>query len=115
MLPLLLLASVSRCASSDLCPTDAELISAVSSRDISAAMTAKDMSDPTSIVMVSPRSIKEIADVHCGEALPNEEKAMNCSFTVIYPDKVAYQVAKMSRDRGHWIISEALVVTRFVP
>jgi hypothetical protein len=114
MLAALLLA-ISRCASADLCPDDATLIAALRRRDeaIVAAMSARMASEqPDSFATYHPDIIEGVSEVICGEALPGDLPTVTCKFTVRYPRRNAYQVARLARKDGMWEIEAALVVTR---
>jgi hypothetical protein len=113
---LLWLASVTRCASATLCPTDVDLIQAV--KDENAARTTaiarRPDSDGTSLLVhfVDPDSV---SDVICGESLPREPLSITCRFTVRYPGSDAYRMAKLAKNDSRWEIKEALQVTRERP
>ena len=119
MVSLLALASISRCASLALCPTDGQLLSAVRAHDLAVVQAASDQAakdDPDSIFMIHTQRIKRISDVLCGDKLPSNgasgQPVINCKFTVKYWSKDAFQVAKLVQRDGGWDIDEALVVTR---
>ncbi|VWX54474.1 hypothetical protein NOVOSPHI9U_630023 [Novosphingobium sp. 9U] len=119
MLPLLILASVSRCAAPMLCPTDEQLLAAVRSRDgavVQAVANQAAQDDPNSVILVHSERIRRIADVLCSDALPNESSkdptTINCAFVVQYRSRNAHTVARMVRGSDGWRIDEALTVTR---
>lgn len=115
MIGLLLLASISRCVSADLCPTDAEIMAAVIERDeqsISAALRRLEEEQPGSINIAHAEPIRVVEDVLCGDALSGDLPTMTCRFTVRYPSKDTYQVARFVKRDAGWKIDEALMVTR---
>ena len=113
MLVLLLALSVTRCASAQLCPSDAELASAVRLRVQELAMQTERAKDPDGVILVDPARIKEIGDVHCGAAQPDQTRTINCSFFVRYTGAAIFQVATLSRDEGgRWTITAELNVVR---
>ena len=115
MQTLLLLASITRCVSPDLCPSDEELVKAVRARDdaavysISAQAAAE---DPSSITLVHTERILRVSDVICGDILPSELPSVTCRFTVRYYSRNAYQVARLIKQADGWIIDDSLIVTR---
>jgi hypothetical protein len=115
MSAILFLANISRCAVSTLCPTDADLIAAVRSRDgafVQAVSEQAASESPGDVVLVHSERIHRIADVLCGEELPDETPTITCKFTVRYWSRDAYQVAKLRRKNDKWEIAEALMVMR---
>lgn len=119
MIVIMMLTSIGRCASPALCPTDAELITAVRGRDNAVVQTVSDQAyqdDPSSVYLVHSERIRRISDVTCGDKLPNEQDTklttINCKFTVRYWSRNAYQVARLIFRDGSWEIADALVVTR---
>ena len=63
-------------------------------------------------VSVHPDRILALRDVHCGEALPDDPKGINCSFTVRYPRSTFYAVARLVREDGRWEIADFHAVSR---
>ncbi|MEZ5656474.1 MAG: hypothetical protein R3E04_11450 [Sphingobium sp.] len=115
MLPLFVLASVTRCVSAQLCPTDAEILAAVRSRDGDAVYAISDQEQrdhPGQLIFVHTERIKRIKDVICGDELPGDVPTITCKFTVRYWSRNAYHVARMQRIDGEWRIDDALAVTR---
>jgi hypothetical protein len=109
-----LIAALGRCASPDLCPSDDELLAAVSRRDnertaqVGNALRAE---DPNSIIMVHSERIVRISHVHCDKAYDNDPRSVNCAFRVSYPSSTVQEVAKLSRDDQGWVIVTAMTVT----
>lgn len=119
MLLTLLVASLSRCASTQSCPTNTDLITALEARDneIVYSMSAQVQKDnPNDIMIIHTMRIKSVDDVVCGDALPSDRPGgpspMNCKFSVRYWDRNAYTVAKLVRRPDGWQIVDALAVTR---
>lgn len=119
LISLLALASISRCASLALCPTDDQLRSAVSAHDSAVVQAVSDQAakaDPDSIFMIHTQRIKRIADVLCGDKLPSNltsgPPVIHCKFTVKYWSSDDFQVARLVQRDGRWDIDETLVVTR---
>lgn len=112
MLTLLLLAGISRCASPDLCPTDAELSAALrlEAEKMAAAFALAEHGGHW--VSVHPLPIRGLRDVHCGEALYDDPHGMNCSFTVRYPRSTAFAIARLAREGGRWVIADYHEVRR---
>lgn len=110
---LLLLASISRCALSAFCPTDAEIISAVRAWDTAQAQaTSDDAAAEGQVVILHPRPIRRVSDVICGAPAPGEAPTIVCRFTVHYAGHDAYQIARLVRRDEAWEVAETLVVTR---
>jgi hypothetical protein len=110
-----MLASIARCAASNLCPNDNELIEAVRARDDAAvyaisAQFAED--DPSSITLVHHERILKVSDVLCGDKLPGDLPTITCKFTVRYYSRNSYQVARLEKRTEGWVIADALMVTR---
>ncbi len=119
MIALLVLASMSRCVSAGLCPTDEQLIAAIRARDEAFVQSASNQAAqdyPTSIVMIHSERIKRIADALCGGKLPSDlagdPPVINCKFTVRYWSQDDYHIARMVLRSDGWEIADALVVTR---
>lgn len=112
---LMMLASISRCVSPELCPSNEELVEAVTARDAAfvyaiSAQAAED--DPSSITLVHTERILKISDVVCGDQLPGDTSTITCKFTVRYFSQNSYQVARLSKQAEGWLIEDALMVTR---
>ena len=115
MQALLLLASITRCVSPDLCPSDEELVKAVRARDDAAVYSISAQSaseDPTSITLVHTERILKVSDVICGDILPGDLPTITCRFTVRYYSRNAYQVARLIKQADGWVIDDSLTVTR---
>jgi hypothetical protein len=111
----LILASISRCVSVDLCPTDEDILAAVRARDAEIAdgyTIAASQEEPNGFVHYSPQRIRRISDVICGDALPGETPTITCKFTVRYWSTNAFQVARLVQEGKGWRIDEALSVSR---
>src|SRR3954447_2868045 len=111
MVGLLILASISRCVSPDLCPTDKDLLAAVAARDTAVADAAS-QEDPAGFIHFSPQPIRRISDVMCGDALPAKTPTITCKFTVRYRSFNTFQVARLVNEGKGWRIDEALSVSR---
>lgn len=115
MMTLLLLAGISRCAIADLCPTDAEILSAVRARDDAVVQEVTNQAvaeNPDQLVFVHSERIRRISNVICGDRLPGDEPTITCNFTIRYWSRNAYQVAKLVRAGDEWRIEDSLSVTR---
>ena len=119
MITLLLIASMSRCTSPTVCPSDEELLSAVRNRDgaiIQEVANQAETEDPGSIVLIHGERIRRISDVLCGDEMPSdrpgEPRSVICKFTVRYWSNDAYTVARMVQQAGGWEIDDALSVSR---
>lgn len=113
MLAILLLSSISRCASPALCPSDEELIAAVLSRGAAAATAAASEARARGeILLFHPRPIQKIKDVICGVGLPVDRPTVACKMTLCYRSAEVFHVAKLVRQDGTWQIVEAMAVAR---
>jgi hypothetical protein len=122
MIAFMALASISRCVSPALCPTDEQIINAVRSRDAAVVQAVSNQAaedDPNSVVLVHMDRIKGVSDVICGDRLPSDltgnPPVMNCRFTVRYWRRNAFHVARMVQRNAQWEIGDALFVTRDRP
>ena len=109
-----LLATMGRCASADLCPSDTELMFAIRQRDDEATLQIGSQfraETPDNFTMVHMERIVRISQVHCGEALPDDPRAMNCAYRVHYPTHVRLEIARLKRANGRWIIRDGRSVT----
>ena len=113
MLYLLLLASVPRCEPAHLCPTDADLVSAIKAENAAQTQaTAERPREDGSILLVHSFDPDGVSDVVCGDVLPPEEQSVMCKFTVRYPRSYAYRVAKLMKRGERWQITQAMEVSR---
>lgn len=113
MIGLFMLASVTRCAVSSLCPTDAEIMRAVGGSDSARAeAVADEAAQRGELVLTHAERIRRVSDTICGDALPGDGLTITCKFTVRYWSRDAYQVAKLAKRGDGWELTEALVVTR---
>jgi hypothetical protein len=80
---LLWLASVTRCVSATLCPTDADLLHAMRAEnaDRTTAAAQRPSSDG-SIIIIHFFDSDEVSEVICGEEMPHEPLTVTCKFTV---------------------------------
>lgn len=109
-----LLATMGRCASADLCPSDVELMSAVRQRDDEATLQIGNQfraEAPDRFTMVHMERILRVSQVHCGGALPNDPRSMNCAYRVHYPALTRLEIARLRREDGHWVIGDVRSVT----
>lgn len=110
----LLLASVTRCVSATLCPSDADLLNAI--RDENAAKTTATAQRPPlpggSILIVHSFDPEEVSEVICGGETPREPLTVTCRFTIRYPRSYQYKVAKLTKKGEVWEIREAMQVSR---
>ena len=110
---LLWLASVARCVSATLCPTDADLLQAI--RAENAAKTTSIAQRPSSdgsILIVHFFDPDDVWEVICGEGTTREPLTVTCKFTVRYPRSIAYTVARLVKRGEGWEMREAMQVTR---
>jgi hypothetical protein len=115
MVLLLFIATVGRCASAELCPSDRELISALNSRDnavMESVVVAERAKDPKGVWIADAERIKRVDDVHCGSVLPDTRRSMTCSFTVEYGGHTVFEVADLSWSGGKWTVTNEMAVTR---
>ena len=113
MLTLLFLAAMARCATADLCPTDADLLNAVRSRDEAFTQAVADQASADGdIILVHTQRIRRISDVICGDKLTDLLQTITCSFKVRYWSNDAYQVAKLVKRTDGWEITDSLGATR---
>ena len=113
MFAILLLSSISRCASPALCPSDEELMAAVLSREAAAAARIVDEAAlKGEIVLIHLQQIRGIKQVVCGDRLPGDLPAAACKMTVRYWSTEVFQVAKLVPKGGTWHIGEVLGVVR---
>ena len=110
---LLWLASVTRCVSATLCPTDADLLQAMRAEnaDKTTAAAQRPSSDGT-ILLIHFFDPDEVSEVICGDGTPHEPLTVTCKFTVRYPRSDAYRVAKLVKTGEVWEIREAMQVSR---
>ncbi len=110
---LFLLAVVSRCASPQLCPTDAELLGAQrrwnNHIELEVSQQANTGDDIVLIMVHQPR---RISNVRCGNELPGGAGTINCSFVLRYPHSIHYQVSTLARRTDDWEIINTLLVQR---
>ncbi len=111
---ILLLTAVSRCASPELCPSDRDLIAAITAYD---AANAGEVSNAAAaageLVLIHPQRIRSIDDVICSDRVSGELPTLMCSMTIRYWSMNAYQVAKLVRKGNEWRVAKALTVTRY--
>lgn len=115
MLPLVILAAISRCASAQLCPTDTEILEAVSSQDdetvySASAQYANDY--PDHITFVHAIRITGLSDVLCSDELSSDPPSITCRFTVKYGKRRSFQIARLEKQEGRWAIADAIEVVR---
>ncbi|MFC7498562.1 hypothetical protein ACFQRC_04925 [Enterovirga sp. GCM10030262] len=110
---LVVLTSLSRCISSDLCPSDEELLSAIRARDVAIA------SDPQAREEASEHSItvdrllpSSITNVFCGQARTLGRREVSCSYTLRYPDETIYEGEIFEWDDERWVIPNAVEAAR---
>lgn len=115
LIALLVLASMSRCVSTELCPSDEELISAVRARDVAIAGDSQARREALehgiSVDRPPPSSLE---GVHCGRALIAGRRRVSCSYTLRYPDETIYEGEIFEWDGEHWIIPDAVEAARSV-
>lgn len=112
---LMMLASISRCVSPQVCPSDQELVEAVRASDdavVYAISAQAAENDPSSITLVHTERILKISDVVCGDKLPGNAPTLTCKFKVRYYSQDSYQVARLSKQPEGWVVEDALMVTR---
>ena len=115
MWALFLLLGMTRCVAAQPCPTDADLLSAVRSRDgamIQAMADEAAAAEPGNIVMVHSERIRRIDNILCGERLSDDPETVHCRFRVRYWSRDMHHVAKLIQRGDKWEIVDALVVTR---
>jgi len=105
---LLFMASLGRCADPAFCPSNEELIGAVSGYDTQLAfdvINRGDDDDPATIIVPPTlRRITGLDDVSCGHL---SEGAVPCSFTVRYWDKRISHIDRLVRNSDGWTIVDA--------
>lgn len=112
MLIALLLAGVTRCATAEACPTDAELIAAVQRRNVDRAVAfAKLQSDGGAYVSFHTFPITAVREIHC-DAPAFAGQPLGCSFQIRYGRRVEFVVARLVRAGREWSIAEDLSVFR---
>jgi|EP00456_Euglypha_rotunda_P014669 hypothetical protein len=115
MMILLLLASISRCAVAELCPSDSEIVAAARARDNAFVQAVSDQAsadNPGEIFLIHTQRIKNIDNVICGDQIGDESATITCKFTIRYWSQNAYVVAKMVNRDNHWEIADELRVMR---
>jgi hypothetical protein len=107
---LLLLASLGRCASAELCPTEEALAAAVAERnaDENAAVAVALAEDGGHAY--GPPPLRGIRRVRCGEVSPLAPRSVNCSYELRYGRRRVHEIATLVRDGGRWRIVERLSV-----
>ncbi|RIA37706.1 hypothetical protein DFR49_3594 [Hephaestia caeni] len=81
--------------------------------DLVYALSAQASVDhPDEITMIHTMLIDGVSDVICGDALPGDSPMVTCRFTIRYGTRNSYQVARLQKKDGGWVIDDALVVTR---
>lgn len=113
MILLLALAGAVHCAAPTLCPSDAQILAALRTRDAAVAdsITAEAATkDDFAIYAAQP--VRRVADVFCGRAFADDPPKVACKFTAHYRSGQAYTVAHLVRRDGRWTITEAMVVMR---
>ena len=119
MLILTLLAAVSRCESSTLCPTDKDIREAVTSSNY--ALIYKQSADtlaanPEGYAVMHVVPIKRLSHVICSTVEPNPPTpTVACQFQVRYDDYIEYRSAIMSfNTRDRYRITNEVVVFRLL-
>lgn len=107
---LLLLSSLGRCASADLCPTDADVAAAVAQRnaDENAAVAVALAEDGGHAY--GPPPLRGIRRVRCGDVSPLAPRSVNCSYELRYGRRRVHEIATLLHDGGRWRIVERLSV-----
>ena len=112
MLPILLFA-ISRCASPTACPSDAELIAAISQRnldDVSVFGSALQDEAGGDVHMHTPPRVSRIEDVRCDEFVNFQEGYVTCTWIVRYGRTRVREIAKLTRQGSRWTIIDSLSV-----
>lgn len=115
MIALVALASISRCAVPELCPTDEQLLAAVRAWQeecVEAVYEQAMRENPDSLVSVHAAPIERLSNVVCGDRLPGEVPTITCRFTLRHSGSKSYHVARLVGQGSGWKIEEALAVTR---
>ena len=109
------MAQISRCAAVSLCPTDEQIHVALRDDAVKDAATwseAQRSENPKEFILTEVVAITRIANVHCGEPMPDEPTSVNCSFTFSQGGRVVFEVAKLAWNGRVWTISDSLAVSR---
>lgn len=115
MLPLIALIGIARCASASFCPSNEDLVAAIEARDnaavfsISAQLQADDLG---SIHLVHSERVLRVSEVLCGDRLDEDTAAITCKFTVRYPSRIVYMIARLVPQSNEWVIDDAMAVDR---
>jgi hypothetical protein len=119
MLMLTLLAALSRCESSTLCPTDEDIREAITSDNY--ALIYKQSADtlaenPEGYALMHVEPIKRLSHVICDTVEPNPPTPkVACQFRVRYNGYIEYRSAVMSfNDRDRYRITNQVVVFRWL-
>jgi hypothetical protein len=95
------------CAAPGRCPTEAQLIAAVSRRDDAETEgIAEEMREgnPDSVVSIRSERIVRITHIRCAQECSDEPGWINCSYRVRYPSRIVLEIAQMSREGPDWIL-----------
>ena len=110
---IVLIATLSGCASMADRPSHEELLAAVRRRDAEAIIQISQNfrgENPDKTVMVHSERIERISDAQCDEGQP-AGPSINCTFKVKYPSSTKRVVAELSREGQEWVIIESMSVT----
>ena len=99
------------CSMPQPCPTEAELIAAVSRRDEQETdQLAEEMREGNPDIPVSIRAerIVEISDIACDQEWSDEPSLVNCRYRVRYPSRTVLEIAQIIREDGRWTLQNWL-------
>ncbi|MFD1033057.1 hypothetical protein ACFQ15_00115 [Sphingomonas hankookensis] len=113
MILLLAMAGAVRCAMPVLCPTDAQVLSALRIRDSAVAdsLTAQAVAGD-GFATYAAQPVERVTDVFCGNAFADDPIKIACKFTAYYRSGRAYTVAHLVQRGELWTIADALVAMR---
>jgi hypothetical protein len=115
MIALLVMAAISRCAVAALCPSNADLASAIYDRGEEATvawMIAEQARDPSVYPLAHAVLVRRIGDVHCSAAEPGAAASVTCSFTALVGRRTLYEVAQLEHREDKWVIVKDMFVER---
>lgn len=115
MLALLLAAAADRCGLPELCPTDADVVQAITNFESDryyATQAEVTKENPGDILLMTPQTFRRITDVYCAAPRRDEPDIVHCKFTVLRGLQTEYYSGRMKRTTDGWQLIAPSIVTR---
>ena len=105
---LALLLSAVRCADPGLCPTLAELEQAIENdrQALEAYFENLERKFPGTLQSTAVHRHRRITGIHCGKPFDPPRTAIECRFTLHYPDRRVRRTETLAKVAGKWRIGE---------